>query len=173
MILHDISSIIPDMSWLVLGSIAWSRSKLVIRLWLDEGWRHLTELKMVGILKHLETSGFRKIFWFFDKVHQGRAPWRLQVWQVACPDRQSKGIRCTQCTSMYLGATLVLWFLQKKWMTLNHNHQLIRPFHSLTAELGPSRCKQEDCEKRAFIRRRPNAFVIYINRRQDCSQSGA
>ena len=28
------------------------------------------------------------------------------------------------------------------------------------------RCKQEDCEKRAFIRRRPNSFVIYINRRQ-------
>ena len=41
---------------MVLGSIAWSRSKLVIRLWLDEGWMQLTELKMVGILKHLETS---------------------------------------------------------------------------------------------------------------------
>lgn len=34
------------------------------------------------------------------------------------------------------------------------------------------KCKQEDCEKRAFIRRRPNAFVIYINRRQDTNLFG-
>lgn len=34
------------------------------------------------------------------------------------------------------------------------------------------KCKSEDCHKKSFVRRRPNTFVIYINRRQDTNLFG-